>query len=162
MRSVPVVSAETQQLASDADSTVPSLARVVLVDARPERLQVMRMLLDGSGLVSVVGEAHTRNGAVEEVGRAGADLVIVEIQMPVDEGLATVASLRRHFPALRVVVCSFDQNAATRQLASENGADAYLGKPIDLGRFGDLLRVFATTTREPTSGGLVAGGQRLP
>jgi DNA-binding NarL/FixJ family response regulator len=156
------VSAEAQQLASDAEPVVQPVVRVVLVDARPERLQVMRMLLDGSGLVSVVGEAHTRNDAVEEVDRASADLVIVEIQMPVDEGLATVAALRHHFPAMRLIVCSFDQNATTRRLATENGADAYLGKPIDLGRFGDLLRLFATSAREPASDGMVTGGQRLP
>jgi DNA-binding NarL/FixJ family response regulator len=157
-----VVSAEAQEVASKAEPVVQALTRVVLVDARPERLHVMRMLLDDSGLVSVVGEAHSKDAAVEEAGRACADLVIVEIQMPVDEGLATVAALRHHFPAIRVVVCSFEQNADTRRLAGENGSDAYLGKPIDLGRFGDLLRLFATTPREPTSEGMVTGGQRFP
>ena len=149
-------------LASEPESFATALVRVVLVDARPERLRVMRMLLDASGLVTVVGEADSRDGAIEEVGRAGADLAIIEIQMPVDEGLATIAALRQRFPEVRIVVCSFDQNAATRRLAAENGSDAYLGKPIDLGRFADLLRVFATSTRQPAGDTMVTGAQRVP
>jgi len=154
------VSAVGQRLAPKTEPIAAPLARVILVDTRPERLRVMRMLLDRSGLVTVVGEADSQSSALEQAGREGADLAIVEIQMPVDEGLATVAALRRDFPELRIVVCSFDQNATTRRLADENGCDAYVGKPIDLGRLADLLRHFATTTREPAGEGMMAGGQR--
>ena len=122
---------------------------VVLVDVRAERLGVMRALLQASGMAAVVGAAEDRDGAVEEVLRIGADLVIVEIQMPVPEGLAIIGALRVRFPDLRIVVCSFDQAAESKRRASEEGADAYLSKPLDLPALRALLRRFADTPRRP-------------
>jgi DNA-binding NarL/FixJ family response regulator len=124
-----------------AEPIGPPLARVVLVDTSPGRLRVMRTLLDSSGLVGTISEAATRQGAIEEVARSSADVAVIEIQMPIEEGLATVAALRQHFPLLRIVVCSFHQEQATKSLAVDNGADAYLAKPVDLAGFGELLRV---------------------
>jgi DNA-binding NarL/FixJ family response regulator len=130
-----------------------ALPGVVLVDVRSERLAVMRTLLDGTGLVSVVGEADTQERALEEIARCRADVVVVEIQMPVDAGLATVAALRQRFPDLRIVVCSFHLGAETQRLALENGADTYLAKPVDIAALGRLLRLYATTTRQPVATG---------
>lgn len=136
-----------------SDSTTGSLPGVVLVDVRAERLGVMRTLLDGTGLVTVIGEADTQEGALAEVARCRADVVVVEIQMPVAQGLATVAALRQEFPDLRIVVCSFHLGAETQRLALENGADTYLAKPVDVAALGRLLRLYATTTREPVTTG---------
>jgi DNA-binding NarL/FixJ family response regulator len=124
-------------------------ARVILVDVRAERLGVMRATLDASGLAAVIGAADTKRGVIEEVGRSSPDLVIVEIQMPVEEGLATIAVLRQHFPGLRIVVCTFHQDADTKRRARKDGADAYIGKPLDLAGLGALLRGFAATRRQP-------------
>lgn len=135
------------------------LAHVVLVDVRPERRAVMRTLLEGSGMLSVVGEADSALGAVEEVGRTVAEVAIVEIQ-PVDDGLATVATLRQHFPQLRIVVCSFHQGAATKRSATDNGADAYLAKPVDYPSLRALLQQFVASKAEPeavTAGEAAAG-----
>lgn len=130
------------------DPSTPPLTQVVLIDARAERLAVMRALLEGGTLAAVVGEAENEAGAVEVVGRTGADLAVIEIQMPVAAGLAVVAALRQHFPQLRIVVCSFHRDAATKQQALDNGADAYLAKPVDYAALGRLLRLYAETPRE--------------
>jgi len=134
-------------------SPVGSLPGVVLVDVRAERLAVMRTLLDGTGLVRVIGEADTQERALDEVARCGADVVVVEIQMPVAEGLATVSALRLRFPDLRIVVCSFHLGAETQRLALENGADTYIAKPVDVRALGRLLRLYASTSREPVPTG---------
>jgi DNA-binding NarL/FixJ family response regulator len=118
------------------------LPRVVIVDVRAERLRVTRSLLERSGLVDVVGETDSQTGALEVVARTSADLVLLEIQMPIDEGVATVGALRALFPDLRVVVCSFHQEAVARQRALEGGADAYLTKPIHLAALRALLGQF--------------------
>ena len=50
--------------------------------------------------------------------------------MPVEHGLFTVAELRGRYPRLGIIVCSFHVDQATQDQAREQGADAYLTKPI--------------------------------
>jgi CheY-like chemotaxis protein len=50
--------------------------------------------------------------------------------MPVEHGLFTVAELRRGYPRLGIIVCSFHVDQATQDRARAHGADAYLTKPI--------------------------------
>jgi CheY-like chemotaxis protein len=105
--------------------------RVVLLDARSERRSLIRRILLGTGVpladIAEVDDGATALGVV--TGR-GADLVVLEIQLPVREGLATIAALRHRSPQLRIVVCSFHVDTATKELAFAAGADAYLDKPV--------------------------------
>ncbi len=86
------------------------------------------------GLVSddiiVVGTADSADAAVSAVDLYGATAVLVEIQLPVSEGLATIHALRAAYPAITIVVCSFHDDSRTRTAAMDAGADAYLVKPL--------------------------------
>jgi DNA-binding NarL/FixJ family response regulator len=103
--------------------------RVVAVDSRTERRQVMRQLLEHSFQPGEIAEADSRSAAVELVGRCHPDLVVLEIQMPVEEGLDTISELDHMSPRPRIVVCSFHHDAATVMAALDRGADAYVAKP---------------------------------
>ena len=104
--------------------------RVVAVDSRRERLQVMRQFLERSFKPDEIAEADSRPAALELVGHCQPDAVVIEIQMPLQEGLATITDLGRMSPRPRIVVCSFRHDAATVAAALERGADAYLAKPV--------------------------------
>ncbi len=119
-------------MVSTIDSTGSvSLLRVLLVDARPERRELIRHLVQGTGLAGIdVGEAGSGAEAVELLDQADRDVAVVEIQMPVHEGLETIAALRRRSSDLRIVVCSFHRDPATKELALGGGADVYLDKPV--------------------------------
>ena len=107
----------------------PQDVRVVAVDTRSERRGVTRQLLERSFKPSEIAEADSRAMAVELVGRCHPAVVVVEIQMPVAEGLGTIAEIGRMSPRPRIVVCSFRRDAATIQDALDHGADHYLTKP---------------------------------
>lgn len=105
--------------------------RVVLVDARPERRAVIRTLLEHSDIAaSVLGEAGDEAEALATVEQCRADLVIMDFQAPVQDGLDAVAALRARFPALVILVGSFDADAAIRGDALAAGADGYVLKPF--------------------------------
>ena len=108
------------------------MVRLVVVDGRHDRRQLMTYVLEQAGDVDVLGYADGPVSAVEAVGRLRANAVVVEIQLPLTQGLDTISALRDDFPALAIIVCSFHANAATKQAALERGADAYLGKPFSL------------------------------
>jgi DNA-binding NarL/FixJ family response regulator len=103
---------------------------VVLVDVRPERrgpIVGVIELATGGGTVAQVGSADEAVAAVE---RYHAVAAVLEVQMPLADGLAVIATLRSAYPALVIVVCSFHHDAGTQRQAEEAGADAYLVKPV--------------------------------
>jgi DNA-binding NarL/FixJ family response regulator len=106
-------------------------ARIVVVDTHHDRRQLMRYVLDlGSTHEASVSFADGPESAVATVERVGADAALVEIQMPVGEGLETVRRLRETTPDLRIVVCSFHKDPTTVEAALAMGADDYLHKPL--------------------------------
>lgn len=112
------------------DPISSSTLRVVLVDDRAARRDIMRQVVGGDGTrASVVADADSRASALLVVGQHGADAVVVDIRMPVAEGLRTVADLRQAFPRLGIVVCSFDLDPVTVREALDAGAHTCLAKP---------------------------------
>ena len=103
--------------------------RVVAVDSRSERRHVMRRLLEHSFESEEIAEADSGTAAIELVGRCRPDVVVLEIQMPLEVGLETIDHLGRMSPRPRIVVCSFRHDAATVVAARDRGADAYVAKP---------------------------------
>jgi len=134
--------------------------RVALVDNRPERRQVMRHVVEGgvTGAVVVV-EADTADEAIAGIGTHDVPIVVVEIQMPVEDGLRTVAALRQHYPKLGIIVCSFRSDLEIQTEALLQGADRYFCKPIRRGELNDafleltaaLLAAEADVTQVPSS-----------
>ncbi|MGI8809477.1 MAG: response regulator transcription factor [Acidimicrobiales bacterium] len=121
---------ETLSPTSEAEADAVSV-RVVLVDSRPDRRAVMRQVFEHSGVdAAVVGEADGEADAVALVEQHGAELAVVELPMPLRDGLATVAALRHRFPDLAIVVISFNTDVAVKEQALADGADAYLLKPV--------------------------------
>jgi two-component system response regulator YesN len=105
---------------------------VVLIDPREERRAITSLLVERSPWLTVVGLAGSLREAESQVRAEHADIALVEIQMPVTEGLATISALRDQFHELRIVVCSFHRDAATREDSRVHGADGYLTKPLDI------------------------------
>jgi CheY-like chemotaxis protein len=127
-----------------------SALRLMLVDTRPERRLLVRHLVESTGLAATdIGEAASTAEAIELLDHQDRDVAIVEIQMPVSQGLETIAALRSRSPGLRIVVCSFRCDSATKERALGQGADAYLDKPVSTSHLKALLRGFGS---EPSSG----------
>jgi DNA-binding response OmpR family regulator len=122
--------------------------RVVVIDGRQDRRQLMSYVLEQTGDVIVVGYADGPVSAVEAVDRLRANAVVLEIQLPVSQGLDTISALRDDFPGLAIVVCSFHADSTSRRAALDRGADAYLAKPLSLP---ELRAVLRSATRRSTS-----------
>lgn len=121
----------TQTFTETAGHPDADMTRIVLVDARPERRAVIRTLLQHSDMAtSVLGEAGDEAQALAAVEQCGADLVIMDFDAPVQDGLDAVAALRARFPALVILVGSFDADPEIRKRALAVGADAYVLKPF--------------------------------
>ena len=62
------------------------------------------MMLGGSSGISVVAEAQDGEEALRVVPASGADVVLMDIRMPVRDGLSATEELLRTHPDLKIIV----------------------------------------------------------
>ena len=106
--------------------------RAVVVDDEPLAREELCYLLDEVGGIEVVAQAGNGLDALEAIGRAGPDLVFLDVQMPGLTGFEVARRLLDREPPVTVVfVTAFDQHAIE---AFEVNAVDYLLKPIEAGR----------------------------
>ncbi|MFE6711623.1 response regulator [Streptomyces sp. NPDC057695] len=78
--------------------------RVVIADDEPLIRAGIRMILTSDPEIQVVAEAANGREAVEATRAHAADVVLLDIQMPVLDGLSALPELRRAAPTARVIV----------------------------------------------------------
>ncbi|MFB8080504.1 response regulator [Streptomyces sp. NPDC056013] len=78
--------------------------RVVIADDEPLIRAGIRMILTSDPEIVVVAEVANGREAVDAARAHAADVVLLDIQMPVLDGLSALPELRRAAPAARVIV----------------------------------------------------------
>jgi DNA-binding NarL/FixJ family response regulator len=125
---------------------------VLLVDERSDRREVMRVIVEsGDNAGTVVAQADSTAAALAAADRHDPDVVVLEIQMPVAAGLATIAGLRAAHPSLVIVVCTFHADPSTRRQVLVAGANAYLIKPVSARELHAACRTTVTLRRDLSS-----------
>lgn len=110
-----------------ARPAAPSAPRVVIVDADRRVQQSLSDLLALTGRVSVVGRAGDVRAALEEVEKAGPDVVLLDPRLPdVEAGVALIAGLRRAWPAMKVVLTGWTD--VEGHAALDGGRSCYVSK----------------------------------
>ena len=109
--------------------------RVLLTDDDALVRAGLALILGGSSSIEVVGEAGTGQEAVARVRAGGVDLVLMDIRMPVMDGIAaTTALMALPSPPKVIVLTTFDADEyVIRALAA--GANGFLLKdtpPADI------------------------------
>jgi DNA-binding NarL/FixJ family response regulator len=101
--------------------------RVLLVDDNRGFRHELRLLLEDCG-VEVVAEGENGQEAVELAGRTDADVVLMDLRMPVMDGLQAARALRDSVPTLPVIILSAYDDQALKAEAETANAYAYLVK----------------------------------
>lgn len=78
--------------------------------------------------LEVVGEADNGRDAVRIAGSLTPDLVLMDITMPGTNGIEAIASLKRRYPAIRVLVLTMHKTHEYIQESLSAGADGYILK----------------------------------
>ena len=68
--------------------------------------------------------------AVELAQKGGFDLVLMDIKMPVMDGLEATKAIKEKHPDLPVIALTANAFDSDRQLAMEAGCDDFLSKPV--------------------------------
>ena len=115
--------------------------RVLLAEDNEVNQQVAVEILSGAGmLVTVAGDGQQ---ALEILARQDFDLVLMDMQMPVLDGLAATAGIRRNPRWSRLPVIAMTANAMSSDIerCRAAGMQDHIAKPID------VRQLFATLAR---------------
>ncbi len=125
------------------------MSRVLIVDDQAGFRRHLRRLLTYAGL-TVVGEAGSISEAEAQVVAVRPDLAVVDVVLPLVNGLEGTRRLKSLLPELRVILVSAHRDHADsfRRAAAEVGAEAFCAKD-DL----DLEVVRAWCAPSPAEGG---------
>jgi DNA-binding NarL/FixJ family response regulator len=103
-----------------------SKIRVLLADNHDTILDQIRTLLSGADF-EIVGAVHNGQEAVTEVRRLDPDVLVIDISMPVLNGLEAASRLRTS-PGTRIVVVTVHEDEDFVAAAFSAGASGYVTK----------------------------------
>ena len=104
--------------------------RVVLVDDMVELRQLIKLTLERSGRFEVVGQAGNGREGIEVAAETDPDLVLLDVSMPVMDGLEALPIICRTVPSTTVVMLSGFSEVRLGAEAAAAGAAAYLEKGL--------------------------------
>ena len=134
------------------DVSLASPIRVVLVDDSADLRSLVRMTLDREPDFTVVAEAEDGASGVEAVAAYKPHLVLLDIAMPVMDGLQALTLIREDSPGSIVVMLSaFTGSSGAIDRALALGAHGYIEKGGGVPEMiADLRGVLAREFRVPT------------
>ncbi len=101
---------------------------VLLVDDQPEFLQLARLLLSAHPGLIVAGEARSGEEALTLLQRLRPEVVLLDIQLPGQNGFEVARRLRARVPGLQLVLVSVLADPQYAALAAAVGARGFLAK----------------------------------
>ena len=123
--------------------------RVVVVDDADDLRMIFQLTLDATDDFRVVGVAADGREALEVCQRERPDLVLLDLSMPVMDGLEALPLLRERLPDAAVVVLSGFDAGHVEQQVLDLGAVAYIEKGTPQRALVDRLRgVVRGTSRQ--------------
>jgi len=134
--------------------------RILLVDDHPVVRKGLIACLSSRANLAVVGEACDGMEAIRKVGELSPDLVLMDVEMPVMNGLAATESICKKFPKTKVLVISMHNSPDYVVQAIQMGARGFALKTAPSE---ELLKAIDIIQRgEPFFPGQSLSGQRSP
>ena len=122
------------------------MPRILVVEDSPDNMKLFRtvLTLKGHEVTGLPGG----EGLLETIERTAPELVLMDIQLPGQDGFALLREIRQSpFSALRVVALTAHAMTGDRERALEAGFDGYITKPIDTRTLPKLVASYLASTR---------------
>jgi DNA-binding NarL/FixJ family response regulator len=123
------------------------MTRIFIVDDHTVLRQGLRNLLQHEPALTVVGEAANGQELLDQLLATPTDVVLLDLHMPVLDGLATTQRLREEFPEVRVLILSMEEHELSIDRVMKAGALGYVLKNSDRGEI--LVAVQAVAAGKP-------------
>ena len=124
--------------------------RVLIADDVLQVRRELRTLLPLLDAIDIAGEAENGLSAVELAAALQPDVVLMDVEMPMMDGLAATRLIKQQCPQCppRVVILSIHDDETVRAMARSAGADDFVDKGAPLTA---LLQAIQTISTERTT-----------
>lgn len=119
-------------------AVVQARATAVVADDSGTMRQLLKAILEHAA-VEVVGEAWDGKQAVELVAERRPDLVFLDIDMPVMDGLEALAAIHAAHPAAKVLMITGNARREAILQAGKSGARGYILKPFQPAKVAEAI-----------------------
>jgi DNA-binding NarL/FixJ family response regulator len=110
------------------DGSAAAPVRVLLADDDANFVESLRPLIEQQPALTVAGVAANGLDAIELADRLDPDAVVIDLHMPIVDGVTAVARLRKDHPSLCLIALTGDTDSVLHEAVAEAGADAVLLK----------------------------------
>ncbi|MFC4031814.1 response regulator [Streptomyces polygonati] len=130
---------------SPSSSSRPAAAaagriRIVLVEDHDMVAEAIRMALDRTAHLEVVGRSASLAAALADVTRLRPDVVLLDRRLPDGDGIDAIAGLRAAAPDCRVLVLAGEGSASDATRVAAAGGAGLILKADNLGELRDAVR----------------------
>lgn len=117
--------------------------RVLITDDVQEmREMIEKMLLMSELDIEVVAMCSNGQETIDRIKKSQVDIVLMDINMPIMNGLEATQYICDHFPHVRVIMMSVQHESEYLKKAMLAGAKAYIMKPVNMD---ELIETIKTT-----------------
>lgn len=107
------------------------MIKILLADDQPLVRKGLRMRLKVEEDFEVIGEAGDGQTALQLAEELAPDVVILDVEMPVMDGISAVGALRKRHPEMTLIMLSIHDDPQVRARAARAGANVFLSKRND-------------------------------
>ena len=105
-----------------------SRIRVLIADDDQPFLESLQKLIDRQPELTVIGAAADGLEAIELADQLDPDAVVLDLHMPLLDGVSAAARLRRNHPSVCLIALTGDEEPALHRAVRDAGADEVLLK----------------------------------
>jgi DNA-binding NarL/FixJ family response regulator len=123
--------------------SLPAFQRAIQVLIAEDHMVVrqgLKALLEGEGDIKVVGEAENGRMAVEMAHKLRPEVILMDIAMPLLNGLEATRQILKAYPEIRIILLSAYKDDAYIEKATALGAVGYLIKQTSLDAIAKVIR----------------------
>ena len=103
-----------------------SKTKLLIVDDNPVIRQGLRSLLEAEEQLEVSGEASTGAEAIQWMKKHSADVILMDIRMPIIDGIDATTEILRSHPQAKILILTVTEDPKTLARTLHAGARGYL------------------------------------
>ncbi len=115
---------------TDSANIIP--IKVAIADDHARYRGGIKDVLSSHSDINLMVEAENGRDLLERIGIEMPDVILLDIQMPIMDGIATLPLIRKRYPQIKVIMLSMHNDPGMTRHLMERGADAYLTKNAEV------------------------------